>query len=225
MSTLDALAVMLKAPVPGSVKTRLTPPLSEDEAAGLYRAFLADIFKRLGRLPSVDVHAFYTPVGKEDEILDILPEVIPIIPQKGKDLGERLYNVLEHLLKDKGYRRAAVIGTDSPDLPLEYIREAYGKLDEMDGGGVVFGPTTDGGYYLVAMDRLSRVPFDGIPWSTGRVLEATLKKAGENGLAVRLLKPWYDVDTVEDLSHVKDDGEAPETYGYIKKKRLLRRVR
>jgi rSAM/selenodomain-associated transferase 1 len=210
MSTLDALAVMLKAPVPGSVKTRLTPPLSEDEAAGLYRAFLADIFKRLARLPSVDVHAFYTPVGKEDEILDILPEVIPIIPQKGKDLGERLYNVLEHLLKDKGYRRAAVIGTDSPDLPLEYIREAYGKLDEMDGGGVVFGPTTDGGYYLVAMDRLSRVPFDGIPWST---------------LAVRLLKPWYDVDTVEDLSHVKDDGEAPETYGYIKKKRLLRRVR
>jgi rSAM/selenodomain-associated transferase 1 len=226
MSRKEALAVMLKAPVPGKVKTRLIPPLTEDEAAGLYRAFLIDIFNRITLLKDIDIHAFYAPMGKEGKIINIIPEGITLNPQKGRDLGERIYNIFDYLLKIKGYGRAAVIGTDSPDLPLEYIKKAFRELEGLEGGGgLVVGPTKDGGYYLISMDRLTRVPFEGISWSTEKVLDQTLKKARENGLPVRLLEPWYDVDTVGDLSLVRDNGQAPETCGYIKKMRLISRVR
>jgi rSAM/selenodomain-associated transferase 1 len=216
MSRKDALAVMLKAPIPGKVKTRLVPPLSKHEAAELYSAFLIDIFNRLAQLKDVDIHAFYAPPKKEDKIIDIIPEGVFINPQKGEDLGERIYNVFEHLLNTKGYRRVAIIGSDSPDLPLDYIKQAYKQLETLK-GGLVLGPTTDGGYYLIAMDRLSKVLFEGIPWSTEKVLEETVEKAHEKGFPVRLLEPWYDVDTIDDLALVEDKGEAQETCRYIKK--------
>ncbi len=220
MSVRYALGVMLKAPVPGRVKTRLVPLLSEDEAAGLCRAFMVDIFNRLSRLADIDIHAFYTPPEEEDKIVDIVPEGIPLISQKGSNLGERIYNVFDHLLTLEGYHSAAVIGTDSPDLPLEYVKEAYTKLDEIK-GGLVLGPTTDGGYYLIAMDRPSRTPFEDIPWSTDRVLAATWRRARSRGTPVRLLKVWYDVDTVEDLVMVRDIKMAPETCRFIEEKGLV----
>jgi rSAM/selenodomain-associated transferase 1 len=216
MSRKNALAVMLKAPIPGKVKTRLVPLLSKYEAAELYCAFLIDIFNRLLLIKDVDIHAFYAPPGKEDKIIDIVPEGVPISPQKGSNLGERIYNVFELLFEKYGYRRVAVIGSDSPDLPIDYIQQAYSELETLK-GGLVLGPTTDGGYYLIAMDRLSKIPFEGIPWSTEKVLEETAKKARENALPVRLLEPWYDVDTIDDLSLLNDKCEAPETCRYIKK--------
>jgi rSAM/selenodomain-associated transferase 1 len=220
MSVRYALGVMLKAPVPGRVKTRLVPPLSEDEAAGLYRVFIIDIFERLSSLDGIDIHAFYAPPEEEDKIVDIVPKGIPLISQKGSNLGERIYNVFDHLLTLEGYPSATVIGTDSPDLPLEYVKEAYMKLDEIK-GGLVLGPTTDGGYYLIAMDRLSRTPFEDIPWSTDRVLAVTWRRARSCGIPVRLLKIWYDVDTVEDLVMVRDIKKAPETCRFIEEKGLV----
>jgi glycosyltransferase A (GT-A) superfamily protein (DUF2064 family) len=78
---------------------------------------------------------------------------------------------------------------------VDYIRSAFAHLLEHD---VVLGPATDGGYYLIGCAR--RVPplFDGIAWSTSRVLAETVARIQDAGLALALLPPWYDVDTLHD---------------------------
>ena len=71
------------------------------------------------------------------------------------------------------------------------------------------------------MDKLSKIPFEGIPWSTDRVLAATWKKARYAGMGVKLLKLWYDVDKFEDLALVSDIKKSPETCRFIAEKKLL----
>jgi hypothetical protein len=41
-----ALVIFAKAPIPGQVKTRLTPTLTEDEAATLHGSFVLDTLAR-----------------------------------------------------------------------------------------------------------------------------------------------------------------------------------
>ncbi|MEE9615024.1 MAG: TIGR04282 family arsenosugar biosynthesis glycosyltransferase, partial [Thermodesulfobacteriota bacterium] len=200
---------MIRVPVPGEVKTRLTPPLTPVEAAGLYRAFLADIFSRITGLRGVDIHSFYTPGntgGPDRELAEIVPQETSLTPQKGRDLGERMFNVFSGLF-ERGYERVALIGSDSPDLPLAHIEEAFSALETLP-HGLVLGPARDGGYYLIAMDGPSQAPFEGVTWSTETVLEETVKRARENGMQVRLLKEWYDIDTPEDLLLLKGSVEA-----------------
>ena len=92
---------------------------------------------------------------------------------------------------------AVIIGSDSPDLPSEYICEAFARLER--GADVVLGPADDGGYYLIGL----RVPqprlLREVPMSTPTVLADTLALARELGLRVDLLPAWYDVDTVAEL--------------------------
>src|SRR3954464_11107275 len=92
-SGLCALGIMTKAPEPGRVKTRLSPPLTPDEAAGLNRAFLKDLSSSIdaaGKAGPGRGVAVYTPVGKETEYDGILPESFLFVPQRGNDFGERL---------------------------------------------------------------------------------------------------------------------------------------
>ena len=65
--------------------------------------------------------------------------------------------------------------------------------------GLVTGPSHDGGYYLIGLNAVHRRLFEEIDWSTGRVLEQTMVRAGEIGLPVHLLPPAYDVDERETL--------------------------
>ena len=94
-----------------------------------------------------------------------------------------------------GYQKVVIIGSDSPDLPPEYIQEGFRRLDSSD---MVIGPSTDGGYYLIG-GRKELPLFDGIPWSSNKVFEMTLKKARGYGLTLSVLNQWYDIDTWEDL--------------------------
>lgn len=213
----DALAIMLKAPVPGNVKTRLSPPLTPVETAGLYRCFIEDVFIKAVGIEGVDLYAFCAPEGGGVGALGgvALPGVA-IFPQEGKDLGARMRNVFKSLF-DKGYAKVAIIGTDSPDMPVEYIRGAFTLLD---GASLVLGPARDGGYYLIAMTSLIETVFDGIGWSTGAVLEQTIEKARHAGIALKLLPVWHDIDTYEDLAMLRGSTGAPvsskwlETMGY-----------
>ena len=154
----NALVVMLKAPVEGEVKTRLVPPLTAKEAATLYRAFIKDTLNNLSRLKDIALYAFFTPAGGKADISDIITQGISLIPQKDGDLGERIYGVFECLF-NAGHKRVAVIGSDSPDIPLEYIETAFSMLKESQ-GSLILGPATDGGYYLIAMDRLIKTLFE-----------------------------------------------------------------
>lgn len=200
---------MLKAPVEGEVKTRLIPPLTAKEAATLYRAFIKDTFSRLSSLTDLALYAFFTPAGAKDDIVDIIPQGISLTSQKDGDLGKRIYEVFECLF-NAGHKRAAVMGSDSPDLPIEYIESSFSMLKESP-KSLVLGPATDGGYYLIAMDRLIKIPFEGIEWSAKTVLEDTVRNAVASGITVKLLPEWHDIDRPEDLKFLEGNPDAPES--------------
>jgi len=209
-----ALAVMVKAPLPGHVKTRLTPPLTAEEAAGLYRSFLIDLFVNLKGSPlPADLFTAITPPGKEEDFEGLIPDDVDFFPQAGEGLGDRIQNVFKRLF-DKGYDKAVVTGSDSPEMPADLIEEALAALDE-PGGDIVCGPAHDGGYYLVAASRPIEAPFRDIQWSGSTVLEETIRKVKEADLGYKLLKPWHDMDRPADLRLLLDSDSAPCSRAFI----------
>ena len=169
--------------------------MTPDQAAELHAAFLADLLERLQR------GSFQVQIAWAIETNEPLPgSSSPGFRQEGADLGERLYRGLRRLAGE--YPLVAAVGSDHPDLPIERPAEAFARLEQ--GADVVLGPAQDGGYYLIAVSRqaLGRALFSGIPWSTGRVLEATLQRCRQQGLAVELLGRESDVDTPADLERL-----------------------
>jgi len=200
---LCALAVMTKAPRAGRVKTRLTPPLSPEEAAELNICFLRDTAVAIERTtknaPARGI-AVYTPVGAEEAYSGILPDGFDLVPQRGDAFGERLAFATEDLFR-LGFGSACLIDSDSPTVPQQAFAEAVDFLSHAS-DGVVIGPSDDGGYYLIGFNKLHGQLFEGIDWSTERVLEQTIQRASEIDLPVHLLPAWYDVDDRETLKRL-----------------------
>jgi len=200
---LCALAVMTKAPQAGRVKTRLTPPLSPEEAAALNICFLRDTAAAIARATDgsrAQGVAVYTPVGAENAYAGILPDEFVLVPQRGDAFGERLVAATEDLLR-LGFDSLCLIDSDSPTVPEKAFVQAVDLLARAE-DSVVLGPSDDGGYYLIGLKKLHRRLFDGIDWSTGRVLEQTLAAARELSLPVHLLPTWFDVDDRATLSRL-----------------------
>ena len=192
-----ALLIFARRPHPGRVKTRLSPFLTPKDAAGLYECMVRDIVARTATL-EVDVRfLFYEDDGEAESYFRELDEGLLLLPQEGAGLGERLVNAFAEVFS-RGFRTAAVIGADSPDLPMAYLREAFERL-ESGTADVAFGPTEDGGYYLAAMQAPHPELFRDVPWSTDQVLSVSLQRATEVGLRPALLPDWYDLDEPADL--------------------------
>lgn len=191
----NKLGVFVKHPEPGTVKTRLVPPLSHEQAGVLYAAFLSDLFARLGRLRGADLTIFHDG-GTPADYAAFLPAQanFDFTLQRGDSLGERLEHAFATLLAGGG--RAAIIGSDSPDLPLRHIRRAFQKLKHKD---VALGPASDGGYYLIGLRAPTPELFRGIPWSGPEVFAHTVRAIQAQGLSLALLPLWYDVDSAESL--------------------------
>lgn len=202
---LCALAVMTKVPRAGRVKTRLSPPLTPEEAAALNICFLRDTSAAIaatateGYAHGVGV---YTPVGEERAYADILPAGFDLVPQRGDLFGERLTLAAQDLFRI-GFSAVCLIDSDSPTVPQPaYARAA--KLLSESGDRIVLGPSDDGGYYLIGMKQVHRRMFEDIEWSTEHVAEQTIERAKEIGVALELLPTWYDVDeraTLRRLCH------------------------
>jgi len=189
----DRLVLFARFPEPGKVKTRLAEAVGGTEACRLYSAFLEDL---LSRFPDATV-AVDPPdaLGKfRDRFGDRR-----LVAQTGRDLGARLAACVESSLA--AGERVCIIGTDLPHLPTDIVARAYQALEDRD---VVLGPAADGGYYLIALRRSAPL-FEGIAWSTDRVLAQTLDRARETGLSVAMLEQRSDVDTIDDLSNALDD--------------------
>jgi uncharacterized protein len=194
-SGLTALAVMTKAPQAGRVKTRLTPPLSPEEAASLNTCFLRDTAAAIlnasqGR--KAQGVGVFTPAGSEAAYAGILPPEFILVPQRGDAFGERLLAATVDLLQ-LGFDSLCLIDSDSPTVPDDAFVRAVEFLSRPE-DCVVLGPSDDGGYYLVGLKKAHRRLFEQIDWSTERVLEQTIAAAREIDLPVRLLPTWYDVD-------------------------------
>jgi len=205
-----ALVVMARLPRPGHCKTRLCPPFSPEDAAGIYRAFLTDIGRLLDQWdadcdlwiawvddsPGVE-HDVEIPEEAPEELQAIFPPSCRFLRQTGGGLAERMERVFDRLF-EAGYRQVVMRNSDSPHLPLRILDGAFAALDDGSKGSVVIGPDLDGGYYLLGLDA---PPKGLLPtrMSTGSVLDQTLAAAEAQRRTHRLLEPFLDVDSPEDL--------------------------
>jgi rSAM/selenodomain-associated transferase 1 len=220
----NAFVVMAKAPVAGEVKTRLVPPLSFQEAAEFYRCLLLDLLESFASFEDADLFVAFTPVDAASLFHQLAPPAFVCFAQRGRDLGERMQFIFEDLFA-KGYERAVVIGSDLPVFPSSFLKGALQTLAESS--EVVLGPSRDGGYYLIGLSRLVPEIFTGIPWGTGRVLEATRLRLSEIGIEPPLLPEWFDVDTVEDLCALEElvsCGATTQAPAFLNKLSLRQRA-
>jgi rSAM/selenodomain-associated transferase 1 len=189
------LIVFVKEPRPGAAKTRLTPALSAADAAELYRALAEEEIRNTAPRPGEYARLFFFDPSSSPAAMGAWLAGETLLPQQGADLGERMSAAFDEAFR-RGARRAAVVGTDVPWVTREIVADAYGALDDAD---VALGPTSDGGYYLLAVDRPRPELFRGIAWSTPSVLASTVDRAGALGLGVRMLPELPDIDTIDDL--------------------------
>ncbi len=213
--------VFARFPEPGRVKTRLTPWLSPEAAAALYRAFLADTLDTLRASTASRRVVAFTPAARAEEMAALCegPSVVgsdlALAPQAEGDLGARMAAAIA-AARDEGATRTVVIGSDCPTLPPDAVDRALAALEQRE---VVIGPATDGGYYLIGCAGAPPPAlFEGIEWGTSTVLAATLERLG--GASVALLEPWRDVDERADVewlvTHLRaltlaGDRRAPRT--------------
>jgi uncharacterized protein len=207
----NALAVMAKAPIPGTVKTRLAPFLSIEEAAQLSRALLVDQLEHLRAISTADFYLVFSPSDARKMMRQLAPLSFELLPQTEGDLGARMKHAFATLFA-KGYERIILIGGDLPPVPLAYFDEAFEFLNGPE-RRVVLGPSRDGGYYLVGLNlRLPEI-FEAMTWSHNQVLSQTLAKIVSHGVEHHLLPSWHDVDTLEDLRGLQStwDSTVSET--------------
>ena len=206
MSGRDVLIVFAKEPRPGFVKTRMSPPLSAVQAAGLYAALLDDVLaataahaEAFGLAPVLAVH----PPEACPALARRAPPGFRVVAQRGASLGERMAAAVEAAAA-AGAQRILVRGSDSPLLGADTVAAALAALAHAD---LALCPDADGGYALVALRRPVPGLFDHA-MSTPRVLAQTLANARLAGLRAELLPAGFDLDTAADLARLAAARDA-----------------
>jgi len=197
----DCLIVFAKEPEAGKVKTRLQGYLSPDTCVKLYKAFLSDMLELARSIKcSVKVLAYESSVV-EPRYLKTIAQDFLFHKQEGRNLGEKMHHAF-NFAKRMNCNKIVIIGSDSPNLPLKYIKEAYSRLGKSD---IILGPSHDGGYYLIGLKNPCKGIFKGVEWSSKTVLDNTITNASNIGKKISILKKWYDVDDSMGFIRLKSD--------------------
>lgn len=185
-----ALLVIAKAPAPGRVKTRLTPPCTPQEAAALAAAALGDTLAAAveAELPARRVLVLDGEPGTW------VPDGFEVIPQRGDGLADRLAAAFT----DAG-DPAFLVGMDTPQLTPALLDAG---LEALDGHDAAFGAALDGGYWGLGLRRPDPEVFRDVPMSHRRTGLMQCVRLAELGLSTAVLPPLLDVDTIEDARHV-----------------------
>lgn len=185
-----ALLVIAKAPAPGRVKTRLTPPCTPQEAAALAAAALGDTLAAAveAELPARRVLVLDGEPGTW------VPDGFEVIPQRGDGLADRLAAAFT----DAG-DPAFLVGMDTPQLTPALLDAG---LEALDGHDAAFGAALDGGYWGLGLRRPDPEVFRDVPMSHRRTGLMQCVRLAELGLSTAVLPPLLDVDTIEDARRV-----------------------
>ena len=219
-----ALVVLAKEPRAGSVKTRLCPPLSPEQAAALQDCMLEDVLAAsAGFARALDLEAWLAvhPPSACAALARRAPTPFSVVRQRGQDLAARMGQALREAAA-AGHRKVLLRGSDCPLLDEVRLADALAALDAAD---LAVSPDADGGYNLLALRRPLPQVFDH-PMSTGSVLEDTLARARELGLETRVLEGGFDIDTAADLArlHAARDAQGerlcPRTLAYLDREGL-----
>ena len=188
----NLLIVFVKTPVKGAVKTRLANSIGETAALAVYKKLLVHTKQTILGCRA-DKCIAYDGIA---EIYDIWEnQVFQKIMQQGDNLGDRMYNAFQGGFALE-YRHICLIGSDIYELKPEILNQAFEYLGKHD---MSIGPASDGGYYLIGMNKPHELLFKNIKWSTGEVLSETIKKAQKAGLSYALLPVLNDIDELEDI--------------------------
>lgn len=187
---MTAIVVLAKAPRPGAVKTRLSPPLSHYDAAAFAAASLSDTLDVAdqvawsARILALDVHtrAWARPGWLR-------------LQQRGESLDERLGNALLDAQQVASGEPVLLIGMDTPHLTAADLRRARDALTTHD---AVVGPATDGGFWALGLRRAEGRLVHGVQMSTAATAAAQLERLSEASLRTALVAQYRDIDTIDD---------------------------
>lgn len=210
----SAIAVFVRHPTPGKVKTRLAAGLGDQAAADFYSE-CAQHSIRQATQAKADCFVFFSVAEEENLVKDWLAPhrnrikgFIPQVQDASGNLGVRLAGCIQAVMRASAaphYKRVLIVGSDIPDVDTTIFDEALRLLCDFQ---VVFGPALDGGYYLIGLSSSSSEAmsltelFSDIPWSTDMVLSKNMSNAVKLGLSVAPLASLpllQDIDTVQDL--------------------------
>ncbi|MHC4742362.1 MAG: TIGR04282 family arsenosugar biosynthesis glycosyltransferase [Planctomycetota bacterium] len=197
MENRNRIIIFLKDPEQAEAKTRLAAELGRDLAVKIYRSFVLDTLSTLTTLDTPITIFFYPPEAAE-RIAEWLGPECEYRPQSGRDLGQRMKNAFLQTF-DQAAEKIVLVGSDIPDIPPEFVNQAFEALDSKD---AVIGPACDGGYYLIGFEKETFLPqaFENIQWSTPTTFDQTINALNRNKLETQTLPPWHDIDTVSDLT-------------------------
>ena len=191
-----ALLIFTKAPVRGKVKTRLIPGIGSRRATLLYKELLTKTLStaRQAGFSSIQIwvkgeieHSYFRRLKSRHSV--------KFYQQKGKDLGDRMSNAFDTVLRQ--YSHAVLIGSDCPSLECSDLIAATEYLK--NNTDVVLGPAVDGGYYLIGLNKNNTQIFSDIKWGKDRVFADTCENINTIGLKLDLLPQRWDVDRTADL--------------------------
>lgn len=193
----NVLILFAKTPRAGLVKSRLAGDIGTLAATRWYRGNLTRTLRRLGDRRRWNCWIFATPHHASEWPW---PQPWRFRRQSGGDLGRRMLSALRAF---RG-RRTVLIGSDIPEIDPRHIAEAFRKLGRSD---AVFGPSTDGGYWLIGFSpRYRGDPFDRVRWSSEHALADTLAGFAP-GTRIGFVGALRDVDRAADLAAAPEERQ------------------
>ena len=201
------LIVYAKRPFPGYAKTRLGANIGTEQAAGVYARLLYAYLLDLLHADLADTRIELSVASPADVpfFADAFPELVVRAQIEG-DLGARMAASFEQAFA-VGAETVVLTGSDIPGLDSQIVRAAFHALETTP---VAIAPASDGGYYVIGMRAPGARLFEGIEWSSDRVLAQTEALADAQGLEMAYLPERFDIDTAEEFERWRRQAKTLE---------------
>jgi len=199
MNKKRLLIIFVKNPELGKCKTRLAATIGDEKALNFYKSML-ERTKHFTTKVEADKAIYYSSFIDEN---DLWPNEAPFykkLQDQNPDLGMKMQSAIQDSFKG-GYESVCIVGSDCYALDEKVVEQAFKSLQSND---VVLGPSNDGGYYLLGMNRLHPEFFYNKEWSTETVAPETIKDFKDLGLKFSLLEELTDIDNEDDLKTIPD---------------------
>jgi rSAM/selenodomain-associated transferase 1 len=193
------ILVFTKAPIAGQVKTRLQSALGTEQCALLQQRLIQHCLQSAvdSRLCPVQLHADRTD---HPFLQDCAKRyAVPLHPQTGANLGQRMQHALAHVLSDASLNFALIIGSDCALLTAGPLQRACHALQKQK---VVFIPASDGGYVLIGSRNPVPAIFGDIDWGGAEVMLQTRQRLQQMGWQWAELESLWDIDRPEDFARL-----------------------
>jgi len=191
----NKLIIFAKNPKLGNAKSRIAKTAGEEKAFEIYLQLL-DHTRYVSQRVDAQRVLYYSNeiIIQDDWSLDTFEKNV----QVGDHLGDRMLNAFRNELKHSA--KAVIIGSDCLQITNNIIKEAFDQLEHHD---LVIGPSKDGGYYLIGMNKVYDSIFTEMPWSQATLYEKTLQKLNAEEVNFKELVQLSDIDHEADWTAQK----------------------